>query len=528
MSANTSDWAEKDGSDFARTAADAAKARQSADQGGDEWPEPLSLPSLPPVPAFSMDLLPDAFAAWVADAADRACFPPDFAAVSAMVALGSLVGRRIGIRLKEQDNWTEHGNVWGASVGLPSSLKSPAMRDAMSPFKRLQVRADESAAKADLIYDAELEKAKIRRDLSKKTARQTLENDPTADVDLVLDALPTAPPHRVYWTSDVTVERLGEILGDNPIGVLIERDELSSFLTNLEDERNATARGFYLTGWSGKEGYRFDRIVRGRTAIPAFAISIIGGIQPGPLERYVRGAFSGERADGLLQRFQLAVWPDAPTFEYVDRWPNQKCKDDAAQLFAFADTFDPESVGQRDTFDNSPPFLRLNGAAQGLFVEWYSTFMTMRRARENNGADSPAVSSHFGKYPGLLGKLALIIHIADQPSERAVGERTMRKAISWLEYLEPHARRIYHAADTPDVDTARLLLARIKRGQVRGPFKAREVYRNGWHGLGEAKRVKSACRLLADYDYLREVDIDVPVQGRPADPLYYVNPRVAA
>ena len=70
--------------------------------------------------------------------------------------------------------------------------------------------------------------------------------------------------------------------------------------------------------------------MRGKTAIPAFAISVIGGIQPGPLERYVRGAFSGERADGLLQRFQLAVWPDAPAFEYVDRWPSKESKDVAA------------------------------------------------------------------------------------------------------------------------------------------------------------------------------------------------------
>lgn len=76
----------------------------------------------------------------------------------------------------------------------------------------------------------------------------------------------------------------------------------------------------------------------------------------------------------------------------------------------------------------------------------------------------------------------------------------MLKALAWLEYLEPHARRIYHAADAPDADTARLLLARLKRGQVQSGFKAREIYRNGWHGLGDAKHVKAACRLLTDYD----------------------------
>ena len=493
----------------------------------DGWTEPLPLPTLPKVLAFDLRLLPDKFAPWVADAAERARFAPDFAAVAAMVAFGSLVGRRIGLRLKAMDDWTEYGNVWGALIGLPSSLKTPAMRDAMAPFKRLQFGADEIAAKDALIFAVELEKAKIRNEAAKKAAKTSLAENPNAKLDLVLEPLPVAPPSRVYWTSDATVERLGEILAENPNGLLVERDELSSLLTSLEDERNATARGFYLTGWSGKEGYRFDRIMRGKTAIQAFALSVIGGIQPGPLERYVRGAFSGERADGLLQRFQLAVWPDAPAFKYVDRWPRKEDKDAAADLFKFADTFDPERIGQHDGFGNSPPFLRLDDAAQSLFVEWYSGFMTMRRNRETSGEDCSAVSSHFGKYPGLLGKLALILHLADNPDERAVGERTILKALAWLEYLEPHARRIYHAADAPDADTARLLLARIKRGQVQSPFNAREIYRNGWHGLGETKRVKAACRLLADYDYLRAIEIDGPFMGRPADPLYYVNPKVA-
>jgi len=492
----------------------------------DCWPEPLPLPTLPIVPAFDLRLLPDKFGPWVADAAERARFAPDFAAVSAMVAFGSLVGRRLGIRLKAADDWTEYGNVWGALIGLPSSLKTPAMRDAMSPFKRLQFAADEIDAKARLIFDAELELAKIRNDAAKKAARNSLAENPDAKLDLVLEALPGAPPCRVYWTSDATVERLGEILAENPNGLLVERDELSSLLTNLEDERNATARGFYLTGWSGKEGYRFDRIMRGKTAIPAFALSVIGGIQPGPLERYVRGAFSGERADGLLQRFQLAVWPDAPVFEYVDRWPSKADKDAAADLFKFADTFDPERIGQHDDFGDSPLFLRLDAGAQGLFVEWYSGYMVTRRNRETSGEDCAAVSSHFGKYPGLLGKLALILHIADEPDVCTVGERTMLKALAWLEYLEPHARRIYHAADAPDADTARLLLARIKRGQVGSPFKAREIYRNGWHGLGDAKRAKAACRLLADFDYLQAIETDGPVIGRPSDPVYYVNPKV--
>jgi len=60
---------------------------------------------------------------------------------------------------------------------------------------------------------------------------------------------------------------------------------------------------------------------------------------------------------------------------------------------------------------------------------------------------------------------------------------------------------------------------------VKTPFSARDVYRNGWHGLGDAAKVKSACSVLVDYGYLRETEIEPIANGRPSDPLYHVNPN---
>ncbi len=37
---------------------------------------------------------------------------------------------------------------------------------------------------------------------------------------------------------------------------------------------------------------------------------MLGGIQPGPLKRYLREVFAGRRDGGLLQRLQLAAWPN--------------------------------------------------------------------------------------------------------------------------------------------------------------------------------------------------------------------------
>lgn len=337
------------------------------------------------------------------------------------------------------------------------------------------------------------------------------------------DDAPEAPPARTFWTSDVNDAALSEILVVNPNGLLLERDELSTLLSNLEDEKQASLRGMLLSGWSGKEGFRSDRIMRGVTYIPKYSISLFGGIQPGLLMRYVRGAFTGERADGLLQRFQLIVWPDPQPFEYVDRWPNKHAKEAANKLFQFADTFDAAAIGSKDTFGNDPPFLRFSPDAQERFAEWYLQFMQSSRGTNSENISAP-LASHFGKYPGLLGKLCLIIHIADDGQSKSVSIRTLTKALAWLQYLTPHAHRVYHAAQSPETGAAALLLSRIKRNALPTAFKAWELTRNQWHGLTDREAVKKACRLLFEYRWLIEIDPGGTTGGRPADPIYQVSP----
>jgi hypothetical protein len=71
---------------------------------GPEWPDPQPLPGeLPVVQPFDLDLLPEAFHGWIGDVSDRMQCPPDFPAVAAMVALGSVLGRRMSILPKRAD-----------------------------------------------------------------------------------------------------------------------------------------------------------------------------------------------------------------------------------------------------------------------------------------------------------------------------------------------------------------------------------------------------------------------------------------
>jgi len=57
------------------------------------WPEPTPLPKgFSSVEQFDYDLLPQAFRPWIQDIAERMQCPPDYPAISAMVALAGGLG----------------------------------------------------------------------------------------------------------------------------------------------------------------------------------------------------------------------------------------------------------------------------------------------------------------------------------------------------------------------------------------------------------------------------------------------------
>ena len=116
-----------------------------------------------------------------------------------------------------------------------------------------------------------------------------------------------------YIVNDTTVEKLGEILGSNPNGALIFRDELTGSYARwngrvTKARAPSTSRHGTATG-----RFTYDRIGRGTIDIEAACVSILGGIQPGPLAAYMASmARGGAGDDGMMQRFQSSSGPTCP------------------------------------------------------------------------------------------------------------------------------------------------------------------------------------------------------------------------
>src|SRR5204862_4703325 len=113
-------------------------------------------------------------------------------------------------------------------------------------------------------------------------------------------AIEDPPTRKRYLANDVTVEKLGVILAENVNGLLLFLDEAISLLRSMDREGHEADRGFYLTAWAGDSRFTYDRIGRGTLDIESAIVSIIGSIQPGVVNDYLRGAVVGGSGDDGL------------------------------------------------------------------------------------------------------------------------------------------------------------------------------------------------------------------------------------
>jgi hypothetical protein len=492
------------------------------------WSDPEPLPEgLPPVPAFDDRLLPEALRPWLSDVADRTQCPPEYAAVGGLVALSALVGRSCAIRPKRLDDWTVVPNLWGAVVGLPSSMKSPALMEALRPIHRLAAEASQRYRQLLDGYQAVVTEAKARRSVvegaMKKAAKASNADMAALRAEFVAAADPPEPAQRRYVVNDTTVEKLGELLNENPRGLLHFRDELVGWLATLDRDGHENDRAFFLEAWNGAGRYTYDRIGRGTLHIDAVCVSMLGGIQPGPLAQYLRATVRGGIGDdGLMQRFQLIVYPDPPTtWRNIDRWPDSDARARAFELFQRLDTLTPEALGA-EVPDEGLPFLRFDEAAQRYFDGWREELMNRLRA----GGEHPAIEAHLAKYPSLLPSLALLFHLADVPTGGPVALVSAQRAGAWCDSLEEHARRVYGAVTAEKLIAARALLAKLRNGALRSPFTARDVYRTQWSGLSDREVVQGALEALEDHGWLRRT-VTPAAGGRPSTE-YTAHPSLQA
>ena len=480
-----------------------------------QWPEvnPLNTDLLPVKP-ITPDMLPNAFSGWLQDIVERMDNAPfEYAAVSAIVAASSLIGRKINIQPKQFDDWSIVPNLWGCCIGRPSTKKSPVINAATKPLSLLEAEARKEYQESMKEFAT---KEKITsmavKEAERKAAGLVRKGDIQSAEALLLDDSgdPEKPIASRHIINDATVEKLGVLLSENPKGLLLYRDELTGWIAGLNREDRQQDRVFWLEAFNGDGSFSYDRISREDVYIPSNTVSLLGGIQPKKLLPLLVAQKNGSGDDGLVERLQLMVYPDRNSFKYTDRSPNQKLKSEVYEVFHKL-----ESIEYAESEDDRP-VLKFDGEAQVLFNSWYCKLM------EKLSADEilPQIESHLGKYQSLMPSLAGVFHTIENGTAGRIKAGSVKMAIKWCEVLETHAKRVYALANDPQ-SGARLLAERLDK--LSPEFKMDNLRDKGWTGLTTQDDREKALTILQAHGYIVKIETRKSSRGR-ASVSYRVNP----
>ncbi len=493
-------------------------------------PQPIEKP-LPDVEILDPHLLPDGLRGWLVDIAYRKQVPLDLPAVTAITLISGLVGSRLGIKPKKYDDWSVIPNLWGMIVANPGMLKTPVINDVSKPLKNLEMEAEKVYKAAVIRFAAATERRKIHIERVKKQLKETDTPELLAELESLMSDDEEAPKRKRYLANDATIEKLGIILNDNPAGMTILRDELPGLLASWEKSGHEQDRAFFLEAWNGSGSFQVDRVGRASLSVKNLCLAVIGGIQPSKLAGYFQ-SLNNYGNDGMIQRFQLAVYPDRlANWQYVDRYPEKESRAKAYRIFEQLAGFDPKTLALADEYDEQP-YMRFTQDAQPIFQAWLETLEAELRSEQL----SELLEEHFGKYRSLVPSLALIFHLinyasltADESakieiSKQGVSVDTLQKAIKFTEYLASHAKRIYSTMSDSGQQAAYQLSKRIADGKLSDGFTVRDIQQKGWHLLTDNTAINEAVKKLVASDWLTENEPQ-PTGGRPAAMRYAINPR---
>jgi hypothetical protein len=407
---------------------------------------------VPPYTPFPLPHLPPILREYTEASAAAIGCDPALVALPTLAVVAACIGNSCAIRLKR--GWVEPSVIWAVTIASSGQLKSPGWAAAVDPLMAYQCELAEAYQTERAVYEEEMTA------WSDRPKQQRGERP----------GRPELPP--CYVTSDATIEAAGELLADNPRGLLLARDELDGWLqsfTRYKGRGGNTDRPHWLELHRAGT-LRVDRVTRerGPLAVRRACCSITGTIQP----QVLAGALDEEAlAAGLGARFLLAM-PSARK----RCWTEAEVDEDLAKRYAQL-LRELLAITLADPVKRRPHLFSLAPKAKESWVSWFTRWGDATDASEGEQAAALA------KLEGYAARLALLHHIvcltAADPERlviHPITENSLRAAIGLVEWFAGEAVRVYTILreTAEDRETRRLIEWIEARG---GMVKARELHR---------------------------------------------------
>jgi hypothetical protein len=454
------------------------------------WATPkVAYRPLPPYKEFPVRCLPPVLRDYVIAAAAGIGCDVSMVAGPALAVAAAAIGNSRALVLKR--GWIEHSVIWSLIVAESGDLKSPACDAAVEPLTDLQIERAEEHKMEVKAYQQDL------KDCGKDGEK------------------PEPPePLRVHVTKDVTIEKVGMLLRDNPHGLLVSRDEMDAWFQALVRYRAAgTDRPQWLERHTAGT-LIVHRVTREESGlfVPRAAVSITGGIQPGVLRQALN---EDAMQAGLGARFMLGM---PPKRQHV--WTEADLPEELVD--AYRNLLDKLlKLPLEDEAKRKPYYLGMTREGKQLWIQWYNEWGQVQYDAEG------AQASCFSKIEAYAARLALLHHVIcetvnggwgeppwDGCSMPAVGAESMQAAIELARWYSYEAQRVYTMLrEVPEEREARKLVEWIAaRG---GRVTSRQLQKSNSRKWPSGDLAESALQGLVDGGLGQWTDVSPPGRGRP-------------
>jgi hypothetical protein len=479
-----------------------------------------------PVEHVPYDVLPEVMANFIKEQSDIRGCPDDFILVSLLARMGCVFSGKIRVELTRNTGWIASPNFFWAMIGEPSSGKSNALSATSKPIQLLSATARDNYRKELKTYaqHKELLESKIsaaKKGMEQESKKAKSDNSVVSRFEELFKSLrveldeleETKPTLKRYTVTKTTVEKLILILQENPDGVMLEVDELSSSFVKLSKDEHADERGLYLSGFTGDIQYPYDTVNRGTVFIPRLLLSIFGGIQPAKLKRFLHDARTGYQDDGLIQRFQGVVYPDRKLTCLKDKAPSSRLVNAINQMFVNLDNIQKGSV------------LSFENDAQEIFDAW-RTKMTEKAQQMGQPFEAHLVKSY-----EFIASLSVYLYLAESngqlTQEMKITAKQILSAIQLGDYFFSHASRMYGlvykdhlSARSLSEKLAKLVLASKNNEHFDSEtelflFTRSQIRSKGWADLTTKEERREAIQVLIKYGHI----------SKAYGNRYYLNPK---
>jgi len=430
---------------------------------------------------FPLGTLPEKARRYVREAAGAIGCDPVFIVQPLLAVLAASIGNSRTVMIKP--SWREPSILWTATVARSGTCKSPAFRAAVEFVERIEDR--------------------LRAVWAEEVARAAKDDDAAA------------PPEPHLCLADATVESVCAALEGNRRGLLVARDELSSWIASLCEYKGARA--------SGDEGRWLQLFDAGtlkvtRKAQPTIrirraSVSLTGTIQPAVLrDRLTRDHVES----GLAARFLFATPPERPLV-WSDRTIAPAVE---ADMLDVVEGLYSLAMATDDHGSPVPLSIDLADEAREAFIEFFNA-----SAKEQSDLSDDEGRAAWSKLRAVAARLALIHHLVTWSERRSSidpggGDRqpspislaSMEAGIVLARWYAVEQRRLYAglAGDTFGETLAGAIAWIEAHG---GTTSVREMQRNGrtaWREPGVAQDLLDA---LEDAEVGRFEDVPTTARG---------------